>query len=166
VHRDTIQINKIRNENGDITTETEETKKIIRSYNKRLYSTKLENLDKMDDFPDRYHVSKLNQDQINYLNSPITPKEIEKSRYRYLYTYDNMIVYISDPKNSTRELLQLINNFSKVAGYKVNSNKSVTFLYTKDEWAKKKIRKTTPFTIIKNNVKFPCITLTKQLKDL
>jgi hypothetical protein len=46
-----------------------------------------------------------------------------------------MIVYISDPKNSTRELLQLINNFSKVAGYQINSNKSVAFLYTNDKQA-------------------------------
>ena len=38
---------------------------------------KLENLNKMDDFLDRYHVPKLNQDQVNYLNNPITPKEIE-----------------------------------------------------------------------------------------
>ena len=41
---------------------------------------------------------------------------------------DDMIVYVSDPKNSTRELLQLINKFSKVAGYKINSNKSVSSL--------------------------------------
>jgi hypothetical protein len=46
---------------------------------------------------------------------------------------DDMIVYISDPKTSTRQLLQLINNFSKVAGYKINSNKSVAFLYTNDK---------------------------------
>jgi hypothetical protein len=44
-----------------------------------------------------------------------------------------MIVYISDPQNSTRELLSLINSFSAVAVYKVNSNKSVAFLYTKDK---------------------------------
>ena len=50
-----------------------------------------------------------------------------------------MIVYLSDPKNYTRELLNLINNFSKVAGYKVNSNKSVAFLYTKDKWAEEKL---------------------------
>ena len=43
-----------------------------------------------------------------------------------------MIVYLSDPKNSTKERLQLINNFIKVAGYKINSNKSVVFLYSKD----------------------------------
>jgi hypothetical protein len=45
---------------------------------------------------------------------------------------DDMIIYISDPKNSTRELLSLINSFKEVAGYKINSNKSMAFLYTKD----------------------------------
>ena len=44
-----------------------------------------------------------------------------------------MIVYISDPKNSTRELLNLINSFSELAGYKINSNKSMAFLHTKDK---------------------------------
>jgi hypothetical protein len=76
-HRDSILINKIRNEKGEITTEHEEIQNIIRSYYKRLYSTKLENLDKMDKFLDRYQVPKLNKDQINDLNSPISPKEIE-----------------------------------------------------------------------------------------
>jgi hypothetical protein len=61
-YRDSIQINKIRNEKGDITTETEESQKTIRSYYKSLYSTKLENLDKMNNFLDRYQVPKLNQD--------------------------------------------------------------------------------------------------------
>jgi hypothetical protein len=75
-HRDSILINNFRNEKGDI-TEPEEIQNIIRSYYKRLYSTKLENLDEMDNFLDRYHVPKLNQDQINDLNSPISPKEIE-----------------------------------------------------------------------------------------
>ena len=53
------------------------------------------------------------------------------------------IVYIRDPKNSTRELLQLINNFSKVARYKIISNKSVAFIYTNDNQAEKEIRETT-----------------------
>jgi hypothetical protein len=52
-HRDSIQINKIRNEKGNITTETEEIQKIIRSYYKSLYSTNLENLDEVDNFLDR-----------------------------------------------------------------------------------------------------------------
>jgi len=46
-----------------------------------------------------------------------------------------MGVYLSDPKSSTRELLRLINNFSKAAGYKINSNKLVAFLYSKDKQA-------------------------------
>ena len=53
-------------------------KKIIRSYYKSLYSTKLENLDEMDGFLDRYHIPKLNQEQVNYLNRPISHKEIEE----------------------------------------------------------------------------------------
>ena len=53
-----------------------------------------------------------------------------------------MIAYSNDPKNSTIELIKLINNFSKVAGYKINSDKSVTFLYSKDkERLRKKLRK-------------------------
>jgi hypothetical protein len=61
----------------DITTEHGEIQNIIRSYYKRLYSTKLENLDEMDNFLDRYQVPKLNQDQINDVNIPISPIEME-----------------------------------------------------------------------------------------
>ena len=59
-----------------MTTETKEIQKIIRPYYKSLYSTKLENLDEMNNFLDRYQIPKLKQDQINNLNSPIAPKEI------------------------------------------------------------------------------------------
>jgi hypothetical protein len=76
-HRDSILINKIGNEKGDITTESEEIQNIIRFYYKRLDSTKLENLDEMNNFLDRYQVPKLNQDRINDFNSPKSPKEIE-----------------------------------------------------------------------------------------
>ena len=78
---------------------------------------------------------------------------------------DDMIVYISDPKNSTRELLNLINSFSAVAGYKINSNKSMAFLYTKDKEDEKEIRETAPFTIVTNNMKCLGVTLTKKVKD-
>ena len=54
-----------------------------------------------------------------------------------------MIVYLSDPQNSTTELLNLINNFSKVAGYKINLSKSIAFLYSKDKQAEKEIREMT-----------------------
>jgi hypothetical protein len=77
-----------------------------------------------------------------------------------------MIVYISIPKNSNTEFLHLIKNFSKMAGYKINSNKSVAFLYTNDKQSEKEIRETTPFTTVTNNIKYLGITLTKQVKDL
>jgi hypothetical protein len=60
----------------------------------------------------------------------------------------------------------MINIFSKMAGYKINSNKSVAFLHTKDKWAEKEIRETTSFTIVTNNIKYHGVTLTKQVKDL
>ena len=76
-HRESILINKIRKEKGEITTDPEEIQNTIRFFYKRLYSTKLENLDEMDKFLNRYQVPKLNQDQINDIKSPISPKEIE-----------------------------------------------------------------------------------------
>jgi hypothetical protein len=77
-----------------------------------------------------------------------------------------MIVYISDPKNSTRELLNLINSFNEVAGYKINSNKSLAFLNPKNKQTEKEIRKPTPFSIVTNNIKYLGVTLTKGVKDL
>ena len=71
-----------------------------------------------------------------------------------------MIVYISDPKNSTRELLNIIKSLSAVAGYKINSNKSMAILYTKDKQAEKEIKESTPFSIVTNIIKYlgmsPC----------
>jgi len=66
--------------------------------------------------------------------------QIGKQEVKISLFADDMIVYLSDP----RELLKLINNFSKVAGYKINSNKSVTFLYTKEKQAEKKLGKRHP----------------------
>jgi hypothetical protein len=77
-----------------------------------------------------------------------------------------VIVYIIDPKNSTREFLNMIKSFSEVAGYKINSNKSMAFLYIKDKEAEKEIRETTPFSIVTNNIKYFGMTLTKEVKDV
>ena len=77
-----------------------------------------------------------------------------------------MIVYIIDPKNSTRKFLQLINTFSNVAGYKINSKKSVALLYTNDKEAEKEIIETSSFTIATNNIKYLGITIAKEVKGL
>ena len=68
---------KNRNEKGDITTYTVEIQRIIRHDLQSLFSIRLKNLNEMDDFLDRYHLSKSNQNHIKYLNNPISPKEIE-----------------------------------------------------------------------------------------
>jgi hypothetical protein len=87
--------------------------------------------------------------------------QIGKEEVKISLFADDMIVYISDPKKSTKELLNLINSFSAVARYKINSKKSMAFLYTKDKQAKKEIRKTIPFTIVTNNIKYLDVTLRK-----
>ena len=60
---------------------------------------------------------------------------------------DDMILYIKNPKESTPKLLDLISEFSKVVGYKINTQKSMAFLYTNNELEEREIRKTVPFTI-------------------
>jgi hypothetical protein len=73
-----------------------------------------------------------------------------------------MVKYISDPINSTRALLHLINNFREVAGYKINSNKSVAIIYKKEKQAEKE----TSFTIITSNIIYLGMYLTEVLIDL
>ena len=77
-----------------------------------------------------------------------------------------MILYIKDPKNSTKKLLELKNEFSKVAGYKINVQQSAAFLYTNNKTAKSEIKKTIPFTIAPEPIIYLGINLTKQVKDL
>ena len=70
-----------------------------------------------------------------------------------------MIVYVSDPNNCTKEHLQLINSFIDVAGYKINSKKSVALLYTKDKDEEREIRETSPFVIVTKSIKYVGVTL-------
>jgi hypothetical protein len=74
---------------------------------------------------------------------------------------DDMIVYISDLKTTTREILQLINIFSKVSGYKINLKNSVALLYTNNKQDKNAVSETTSFTIATNNIKYLVMSLTK-----
>jgi hypothetical protein len=74
---ESILINKIRNEKGDMTTESEEIQKNHQILQQMVILNKTGNLDEMENFLDTYQIPKLNQDQIKNLNSPISPKEIE-----------------------------------------------------------------------------------------
>ena len=66
---------------------------------------------------------------------------------------DGMILYIENPKDSTRKLLELINEYSKVTGYKINTQKSLAFLYTNNEKTEREINETIPVTIAMKKIK-------------
>ena len=77
-----------------------------------------------------------------------------------------MILYTESPKDATRKLLELINEFGKVAGFKINAQKSLAFLYTNDDKSECEIKKTLPFTIATKTIKYLGINLPKETKDL
>ena len=77
-----------------------------------------------------------------------------------------MILDIDNPKHYTRKLLELINEYSKVAGYKINTQKSPTFLYTNNEKTEREIKETILFTIATKRIKYLQINLPKETKDL
>ena len=77
-----------------------------------------------------------------------------------------MILYIENPKDTTRKLLELINEYSKAAGYKINMQKSLAFLYTNNEKIESEIKETIPFTIAMKRIKYLGINLPKETKDL
>ena len=77
-----------------------------------------------------------------------------------------MILYIENTKDATRKLLELINVFGKVAGYKINTQKSVAFIYTKNERSEREIQETVPFTITSKTIKYLGINLPMETKDL
>ena len=66
---------------------------------------------------------------------------------------DDMILYVENPKDCTRKLVELINEYSKVAGYKINTQKSLAFLYTNNEKTEREIKGTIPFTIAMKRIK-------------
>ena len=78
--REKNQINKIRNENGEITTNNTEIQRIIRDYHQQLYANKMDNLEEMDKFLEKYNFPKLNQEEIEDFNRLITSKEIETNQ--------------------------------------------------------------------------------------
>ena len=77
-----------------------------------------------------------------------------------------MILYIENPKDSIKKLLELISEFSKVAGYKINTQKSFAFLYTNNEKSEREIKESIPFTIATKRIKYLGINLPKETKEL
>ena len=77
-----------------------------------------------------------------------------------------MILYIENPKDSIRKLLELISEFSKVAGYKINTQKSLAYLYANNEKSEREIKESIPFTIATERIKYIGINLPKETKEL
>ena len=92
--------------------------------------------------------------------------QIGKDEVKFSLFADDMILYIENPKDATRKLLELINEFSKVSGYKINAQKSLEFLYTNNERSEIEIKETLPFTIATKRIKYLGINLHKEAKDL
>ena len=92
--------------------------------------------------------------------------QIGKEEVKFSLSVDDMILYIENPKDTTRKLLELINEHSKVEGYKINTQKSLAFLYTNNEKTEREIKKTIPFTVTMKRIKCLGINLPKETKDL
>ena len=100
--RERIQINTIRNERGEITTDTTEIQRIVRNYYEELYAKKFENLDEMETFLEKYNLPKLNEEEAENLNRPITADEIEEV-IKKLQTHKALAQMVSQ-ENSTKHL--------------------------------------------------------------
>ena len=92
--------------------------------------------------------------------------QIGKEEVKLSLFADDMILYIENPKDATRKLLELINEFGKVARCKINAQKSLAFLYTNNKKSEREIKETIPFTTATKRIKYPGINLPKAGKDL
>ena len=92
--------------------------------------------------------------------------QIRKEEINLSLFADDMILYIENPKDNMRKLLELISEFSKVAGYKINTQKSLAYLYANNEKSEREIKESIPFTIATNRIKYLGISLPKETKEL
>ena len=91
--------------------------------------------------------------------------QIGKEEIKLSLFVDDMILYVENPKDSIRKLLELISEFNKVAGYKINTQKLHTFLYINNEKSEKEIE-SIPFTIVTKRIKYLGMNLPKETKEL
>ena len=80
--------------------------------------------------------------------------QVGKEEVKLSLFADDMILYIENPKDNIRKLLELINEFSKVAGYKINTQKSLAFLYINNEKSERAIKESIPFTTATKRIKY------------
>ena len=92
--------------------------------------------------------------------------QIGKEEVKLSLFADFIILYIENPTDAARKLLELINEFRKVAGYKINAQKSLALLYTNDEKSERGMKETLPFTIATKRIKYLGINLPSETKDL
>ena len=102
-----------------------------------------------------------NQRRKRNKRNPDQKREVKLSLFA-----DDMALYIENPKDSIRKLLELISEFSKVTGFKINTWKSLSFLYTNNEKSEKEIKESIPFTIATKRIKYLGIKLPKETKEL
>ena len=91
---------------------------------------------------------------------------IGKEEIKLLLLADYMIPYIENPNDSIRKLLELIIELSRAAGYKINTQKSLAFLYTTNEKSEREIKDSLPLTIATKRIKYLGINLPKETKEL
>ena len=92
--------------------------------------------------------------------------QIGKEEVKLSLFAEDMILYLDNPKDATRKLLELINESDKVAGYKINTWKSTAFLYANNERSEREIREAISFTITSERIKYQGVNLPKETKDL
>ena len=92
--------------------------------------------------------------------------QIRKEEVQLSLFADDMILYIEKIKDSIRKLLELIREFSKVVGYKINTQKSLAFLYNNNEKSEREIKESISFTIATKRIKYLGINLPKKMKEL
>jgi len=95
----------------------------------------------------------------------IKGSQIAKEEVKLSLFADDMILYLENPKDVTGRLSELISEFGRVAGYKINTQKSTAFQYTNNERSEREIRETVPFTIASKRIKYLEINLPKEIKD-
>ena len=99
-------------------------------------------------------------------NKEIKGIHIRKEEINHSLFLDDIILYIENPKDSIRKLLEIISEFSKVAGYKINTQNSLEFLYTNNEKSERKIKESILFTTATKRIKYLGINLPKETKEL